>query len=353
MREKRCTYQMLIDDTSTLERMLDDANSHNRTLEMERKWENDFDSFCSSGKCKVRAAGVRILDDVQLTDFFVELDHDDKNVLDVSGYLKTKFCNVFGSTIINGALEVADGGIISLKSLKENALMIYGTLLSKGVFSIDLSRSYTGKIINNGTIYTPSEVIFETPDFSNGEFGQIRGNSAQFKIRKDLQNSGLLAVNQLSVNSAAKRSKFSDSERSHIRFIQEEKCYANQADLGCNIESSGETKIEQLTFSKGLGATFDVIGGETKVNSLTGSLSSFETNNGGMAKIGRMRGGTSFIGSSNGNIHINDFTSSNHTIFTTNSYGNITVNSSTAPGEFVYSQGSGNLNFSRNGCNTQ
>lgn len=305
-----------------------------------------FDSFFCLGKCKVRAPGVQILEENQLTDFSVDLANEEENTLDVDGYLKTKFCNVSGFAIINGEMEVSDGGTLSLKSLKENALMVDGTLSSPGTFTVDMSKSFVGKIVNNGQIIAPTEVVFDAPEFSNEEEGQVRGNNVQFRLRGALQNFGMVGANQLSVDSATRKSSFSRAKSTHINFIQGGTLRVNQANLNCNITSLDDTGIDQLTFSEGAEVTFDIDGGEAQVGTLTGKISTLKAGNNSAVEIGEMRGGAKLVKSWGGQVKIGNFISEGDAIFSADSGGEISVDRATARKGFMYSKADGVLNFS-------
>lgn len=292
-----------------------------------------FDLFFSSGKCRIRAPEVQIREKVQLPDFSAEVNNG--KALEIAGNFSAKFCKVSGSMFINGSMEIWDGGRLSLNSCGENALLIDGQLRSSGTAAVDMAQSHIGKIINNGLIYAQSGMTFITPDFFNGELGQIRGNDAQFKIKGQFQNFGLVTLNHFSVNGCR-------AGANYVRFIQGEACYVNQAELNCTVNSFGETQIGQLSGS----GVFYITGGTTKADEFSSKFANIEAVNGSL-QIGKMRGNADLIKSSNGSINIGDFGSDGQIIFMTDSGGEITVENAAAPEGFMYSDGSGNLSFSR------
>lgn len=301
-----------------------------------------FDSFISLGKCKVRALLVEVLNEAFLPDFSVELNSGENNILKITGRLMTKSCKVLGSAKVYGTLDILDGGTFFLEGYSDNNLTISGgTLSSSGAFNVDTSKSPNAKIINDGTITSPSEKIFITSDFINGRSGQVVGGSAKFLLSGKLQNSGLLGFEQLSVGPCSRIL----AGRAYLNFIQTGVCDAARVNLSCNIESSGRTLIDQLTFTAS-GAVFRVTGGQTEINVLSGKISTLRSEDEGRISIEEMRGGAEFIESPGGNITIREeFVSDDKVNFSVKEAGSIDVTKVTASQSFIHSTDNASVFF--------
>lgn len=305
-----------------------------------------FDSFLSE-KCKVYAPGLRILGETRISDFTAELARVNENLVDIAGTLITKCFDVLGSVVINGGINLLGEGVLRLKGIRGNdSLTINGRLSSVSELKVDTTKSLLTKVINNGEISSELGVIsFLTHDFFNGEQGQITGENAVFQLRGQLQNEGILEFNRFSISLPSSMNIIAETGFNPVNFIQKGRCTIHdEASLGCNIESFGQTQINHLIFP--YISMLNVSSGQTMIDRVTGRVSIVQAKEGSTATITNLEDGANFVESSGGQLSITRLHSDGKSIFTAKAGGKTTIGQAEIPNSFMYSE-DGSLEFSK------
>ena len=281
--------------------------------------------------CRICAPNLQIYGLTRIDNLKAEVLNNEHD-MDILGTLTTKFCEIHGSATINGKIDLLEDGGLIMKGIRNDYLVNRGVLSSRGKLTIDTTGSYLSRMTNDGIVYSDSgEIVLSANTFINGTNGKITGNDVVFQIREVVENYGVLDLIKCSIISC-----------NCANFIQKGACMIRDiAKFSCDIESYGQTEINQLNF---LTLSHLVVNeGRSTINYIFGDIPIIEVGAKAVLEIANSDIRIEHI-ESVGRLAIEELKSDRNTIFSTKAGGKIKVRRANLPDSFMFSR-NGQIEF--------
>ncbi|MBO7453802.1 MAG: hypothetical protein J6T91_00240 [Alphaproteobacteria bacterium] len=288
-----------------------------------------FDSFLSS-QCKVYSPGLEVWGNTQVNELIAEFKRPKQDILDVVGKLVTRNLHLWGSSEINGEIFIQKDGSLNFRRPGVFSLTVNGKLESEDDFKISTRTISKVNVVNNGEISSGTKTIScSVASFINGENGRIEAEEGNFQMGFGgrFQNFGKLTFDRFFVQG-----------RRLLNFLQKGTLSVqDQAFFDCSLESSGETYIHHLVFSRN--SDLKVLGERAVVNKIGGEIAIAESKGGAKAEIGNIEDGAEFISSEGrrSRLTVKKLNSRKRTVFSAQAGSSTTIKDANTPENFMYS----------------
>lgn len=176
-----------------------DHLSRDNVLILSKNVPLSFNSFLAT-HCNVYSPGLTIQGNTEIDSLIARIKDQKNNQLNIKGSLFVKTFKMTGPVQIDGRLLLKRNGSFIFNNVGCNILTINGLLSSKGTLNIKDNKFSDAQIINNGTIFSETGVLYCYADtLINQKSGQIQGKEAKIfiGINGEFRNLGSLTLDQL------------------------------------------------------------------------------------------------------------------------------------------------------------